>query len=71
MLVAVLEDGLGRLGFSDLSLKDEQHLSIRAISSILFLLTLGRAYVIKSSIPFMMEHQYNQLDASKTALAYW
>ena len=23
--------GLGRLGFSDLSLKDEQHLSIRAI----------------------------------------
>ena len=39
------EDGLGRLGFSDLSLKDEQHLSIRAVykGSSVFLPALGRA----------------------------
>ena len=43
---ASFEDGLGRLGFSDLS---EQHLSIRAVykGSSIFLLALGRAYVIK------------------------
>ena len=38
--------------FSDLSLKDEQHLLIRAVyeGSSIFLLALGRAYVIKSSL---------------------
>ena len=46
------EDGLGRLGFSDLCLKDEQHLSIKAVykGSSIFLLALGRAYVMKSSL---------------------
>ena len=46
------EDGLGRLGFSDLSLKDKQHLLIRAVyeGSSIFLLALGRAYVMKSSL---------------------
>ena len=41
--------GLGRLGFSDLSLKDEQCLSIRAVykatSVFMWLLALGRACV--------------------------
>ena len=44
--------GLGRSGFSNLSLKDEQRLSIRAVyegsSVFMWLLTLERACVIKS-----------------------
>ena len=46
--------GLGTLGFSNLSSKDEQHLSIRAIyegsNIFMWLLALGRACVIKSSL---------------------
>ena len=48
--------GLGRLGFSDLSLKDEQRLSLselfttEAAYSCGYLLALGRACVIKSSL---------------------
>ena len=66
VLVAVLfeEDGLGRLGFSDLSLKDE-HLSIRAVyegSSV-----FGKSLCYKI-LPFVMEHHYNQLDASKSCI---
>ena len=53
--------GLGRLGFSDLSLKDEQHLSIRAVYEGRS--GLGRARVIKSSI-------FNQLGDSRAALCW-